>query len=248
MSAGAVLSQFSNLLNHMETLGPKLSSNIRPNRDQLDEIQKLRERLKSALAGIESHVELLLNKAAPTIKERNLANRIRSFQVANQFDPALFRKNLVLIFRGPDESALDTDKVRSRKAKSRARCEKLRAESPHLILRWAMALQPSAWIHRTVMADSTFDFLIGDLKAIFDQIPSRVAESLRCLKDEEPLKPCEQFQEFVEAIDRSIGVEEQEYTARYKRTRTEQYLPTGRKHHATESDEKQMIELRSKGK
>lgn len=230
----------------MESFGPKLSSNIRPNRDQLDEIQKLRDRLKPALATIESHVEHLLKKATPTVKERNLANRIRSFQVAGQFDPALFRKNLVLIFRGPDESALDTDKVRIRKAKSRTRCEKLRAESPHLILRWAMTLQPSAWIHPTVMADSTFDFLIGDLKAIFDQIPSRVAESLHCLKGEEPLKPCEQFQEFVKIIDQSISVEEQENMARYKRIRTEQSLPTERKRHATESDDKQMMERRSK--
>lgn len=248
MSAGAVLSQFSNLLNHMESLGPKLSSNIHPNRDQLDEIQKLRERLKPALAGIESHVELLLKKATPTVKEQNLANRIRSFQVADQFDPALFRKNLVLIFRGPDESALDTEKVRIRKAKSRTRCEKLCAESPHLILRWAMTLLPSAWIHPTVMADNTFDFLIGDLKAIFDQIPSRVAESLHCLKDEEPLKPCERFQEFVKMIDRSISVEEQEHMARYKRMRTEQSSPTERKRHTPQSDDKQMIERRSKGK
>ncbi|OQD95346.1 hypothetical protein PENVUL_c117G03450 [Penicillium vulpinum] len=72
----ARFSQFSNLLNHMESFGPKLSSNIRPNRDQLDEIQKLRDRLKPALATIESHVEHLLKKATPTVKERNLANRI----------------------------------------------------------------------------------------------------------------------------------------------------------------------------
>jgi hypothetical protein len=71
------------------------------------------------------------------------------------------------------------------------------------ILRWAMTLQLSAWIHPTVMADSTFHFLIGDLKAIFDQISLKVTESLHCLKDEEPLKPCEQFQEFVKSIDRS---------------------------------------------
>lgn len=111
-----------------------------------------------------------------------------------------------------------------------------------------MTLQPSAWIHPTVMADSTFDFLIGDLKAIFDQIPSRVAESLHCLKNEEPLKPCEQFQEFVKIIDQSISVEEQENMARYKRIRTEQSLPTEGKRHATESDDKQMMERRSKGK
>lgn len=249
MSAGAVLSQFSNLLHHMESLGPKLSSNIRPNRDQLDEIQKLRERLKPALAGIESHVEILLRKATPTVKERNLADRIRSFQVLDQFDPALFRKNLVLIFRGPDESALDTDKVRSRKAKSRIRCEKLRAQSHHLILRWAMTLQPSMWIHPTAMADNTFDFLIGDLKETFDQIPSRVTESLHCLKGEEPLKPCDQFQEFVKIIDRPINGEEQEYMARHKRMRTEQSLPAREKWYATENEnDTQMIERRRKGK
>ncbi|KAJ5238283.1 hypothetical protein N7468_002902 [Penicillium chermesinum] len=230
----------------MESLGPKLSSNIRPNREQFDEIQKLRERLKPALAGIESHVELLLEKATPKDKERNIANQIRFFPVADKFDPVLLRKNLVLIFRGPDQSALDTDQSRIRKAKSRTRCERLRSQSPHLILKWAMTLQPSKWIHPTVMADSTFDFLLGDLKAIFDQIPSRVTESLHCLKDEEPLKACEKFQEFVKNLDRSISVEEQEHMARCKRMRTDQSSPTEGKRNATETDDKQMIERRSK--
>ncbi|KAL4929392.1 uncharacterized protein BDV17DRAFT_261731 [Aspergillus undulatus] len=241
MSAGAILSQFSNLLNHMESLGPKLSSNIRPNRDQLNEVQELRKRLKPALASIESHLELLLRKAAPTEKERNLADRIRSSQVTDQFDPAVFRKNLVLIFRGPDRSGLDSDKVKIRKAKSRTRCERLRAESHHLILKWAITLQPSAWIYPTVMADGTFDFLIEDLKGIFVQIPPRVAESLHCLKDEEPLKPCERFQEFVRSIDQPI-IAEEDSVVLYKRKRTDEDLPTERE------NDQQMIERRSKGK
>lgn len=62
----------------------------------------------------------------------------------------------------------------------------------------------------------------------------------------EPLKPCEQFQELVKIIDQSISVEEQENMARRKRIRTEQSLPTEEKSHATECDDQQMMERRSK--
>lgn len=64
----------------------------------------------------------------------------------------------------------------------------------------------------------------------------------------EPLKPCEQFQELVKIIDQLISVEEQENMARRKRIRTEQSLPTEEKSHATECDDQQMMERRSKGK
>jgi hypothetical protein len=231
----------------MESLGPKLSSKIRPNREQLDEIQKLSMQLKTAVAGIESHVELLLRRAGPTDKERALANQIKA---ADEFDPAIFRKNLVLIFRGPDESALDPTKVQIRKAKSRTRCEKLRVESHHLILKWAMSFQPSAWIHPTVMADGTFDFLIQDLKDVtFDQIPPKIFESLLCLKDEEPLNTCEQFQSFVKNIERPTIVEEPEPVVQYKRKRTDQGSPPQRELRDPETNnDKQMIEQRSKGK
>lgn len=255
MSAGAVLTQFSNLLNHMESLGPKLSSNIRPNRDQLNEIEKLCVRLKVALAGIEAHVELLLSKAAPNAKELELANRIRSSKAVDHLPPSLttmLRKNLVLMYLGPDESALDTIKIRSRKTKTRNRCEKLRAQSPHLILMWAMSLQPSAWIHPTVMTDSTFDSLVEELKAEkFRQIPSSITKSLDCLRNEEPLKNCKSFHVLVENINRPT-VDEQDTMVRYKRKRTERDLSAHGGPNETENDDDkrqvEMIERRSKGK
>ena len=255
MSAGAVVTQFSNLLSHMESLGPRLSSNIRPNRDQLDEIKRLNMRLKVALADIESHVGLLLSKAAPSAKELELASRIRSSKTTDQLSPSLttmFRKNLVLIYLGPDESALDTTKVRTRKAKTRNRCEKLRAQSPHLILMWVMTLQPSAWIHPTVMADSTFDFLIEELKADeFSQIPISIAKSLDCLKTEEPFTNCESFQVLVKSIHQSTEIE-QDHTVRLKRKRSEQDTPTysvlSKKETDLDKRQAEMIERRSKGK
>ena len=201
MSAGAVILQFSNLLKHAESLGPKLSTKIRPNKDQLKEIQTLCTKLKDATASIEGHVKSLLQKAAPSDKELELLNRLRSSKYFDQSNPSMMttlRKNLVLIFRGPDVSALNTDDMRSRRDKTRARCEMLRAQNPSFILRWSITFQPSKWNLPTVMAGNTFDFLVNEMKTVAGPIPSQFANTLKCLEQEEPLKSCKTFHEFVQ--------------------------------------------------
>lgn len=200
MSSNAILTQFSSLLKSMESIGPKMSSNIRPTRDQLNEFRTLSARFKTVLASFEGHLELLLRKAVPRDNDLKLAGQIRSAKEIKQISPSLtttFRKNIVLIFRGPDESALDTTRIRSRKAKTRARCEKIRAQSSSLVLMWSMSLQPSEWNSTSTMTDNSFDFLLEELRIErLDQIPSKIIEDIQCLKEEEPLKNCESFQKF----------------------------------------------------
>ncbi|KAI7974035.1 hypothetical protein EIK77_000188 [Talaromyces pinophilus] len=205
MSSNAILTQFSNLLKSMESIGPKMSSNIRPTRDQLNEFRTLGAQFKTVLASFEGHLELLLRKEAPSDNDIKLAKRIRSVKKIAQISPSLtttLRKNIVLIFRGPDESVLDTTRIRYRKAKTRARCEKIRAQSSDLILMWSMSLQTSEWNTPSNMTDNTFDFLIQELKIErFDQIPPTIIENIQCLKEEEPLKNCESFQKFVKSTE-----------------------------------------------
>ncbi|EEA20021.1 hypothetical protein PMAA_038880 [Talaromyces marneffei ATCC 18224] len=198
MSAGAIILQFSNLVKHSESLGPKLSK-IRPSKDQLNEIRSLCMKLREATANIERHVEHVLQRASPSEKELGLLNRLRSSKPVDLLDPLLLRRNLILIFRGPDMSVFDSDKVKSRREKTRARCEKLRTQNPALILRWSITFQPSTWNGPTVMTDKTIDFLISEMEMEkFSQISPQIVDILQCLVQEEPLKSCESFQQFVQ--------------------------------------------------
>jgi hypothetical protein len=201
MSAGAILLQLSNLVKHTVALGPKLSSNIRPSKGQLEEIQTLRVELKEATASIEAHVERLLQRVAPSDKELKLLNRLRFPESVEELSlqlTTILRKNLILIFRGPDVSALDSKEVKWRRDKTRARCEKLREEAPALILRWSITFPPSKWNSPTVMPDSTFNYLVDELKAEQPSlISSKIVECIDLLKKEEPLKNCKDFQRFI---------------------------------------------------
>ncbi|EED14488.1 hypothetical protein TSTA_106960 [Talaromyces stipitatus ATCC 10500] len=241
MSAGAIIQQFSNLLKHAESLGPKLSSNIRPRKDQLKEIQILCMKLKEVTASIEGHVEHLLQKAAPSDKVLELLDRLRSSEPVDLLDPLLttmLRKNLILIFRGPDVSALDSDKVRSRREKTRARCEKLRTQNPHLILRWSITFQPSTWNQPTVMTENAVDFLIDEMKMEkLGQISSQLVDILQCLAQEEPLKSCELFQQFVQQTINTMSTREEPNTAAPLQVMTaeqqqQNVVPPKRKHTA----------------
>lgn len=212
MSAGAIILQFSNLVKHSESLGPKLSK-IRPSKDQLTEIRTLCMKLKEATASIERHVEHLLQRSSPKDGDLDLLNRLRSSEPVDLLDPLLastLKRNLTLIFRGPDVSPSDSDKVKSRREKTRARCEKLRTQNPALILRWSINFQPSTWNNPTVMADKTFDFLISEMKMEkVSQMSPQIVDILQCLAQEEPLNSCESFQQFVQHTIKILSADEE---------------------------------------
>ncbi|KAF7594874.1 hypothetical protein BBP40_007908 [Aspergillus hancockii] len=204
MSVGAVLAQLSVTLAHMESIGPKLRSNIRPSRDQLNNFLVLSTRLREASASIDANLQDLLLKGAPKERDLELAKQIRAAPLTGQISPSVgntLRKNLVLIFQGPLASALDTNNTRIRKNQTRTRCEKLRAQSHHVILQWSSSLQPSAWNTSVGMTDSTFDFLIEDLKSEeMSRVSPQLVQLLGSLEKEQPLQGCKPFELFVQDI------------------------------------------------
>jgi hypothetical protein len=165
MSAGIILTQLSVALNHVTLITPKLVSNIRPSRDQLNHFQVLCAQFKEASANLETNLQLLLRKGAPGDKDlRLLADLKSSKDIGYNLSLTTLRKNLILIFQGLDESVLDTSCVRIRKNKTRTRCEKLRGQTPHATLMWAVAFLLSAWNSTGAMMDNTFDFLVEELQ------------------------------------------------------------------------------------
>ncbi|KAA8641397.1 uncharacterized protein ATNIH1004_001862 [Aspergillus tanneri] len=205
MSAGAVLAQLSVVLAHMESVSSKLSSNIRPSWDQLKEFQNLSVQLEAASERIKKNLEILLRRRAPTEKDINLAEQVRSAKDIRQVMPSLgatLKRNLILLFQGPRlDSALDTSATKARKNQARTRCETLRAQTHHLILLWSIKIQPSAWSSSVGMSDNTFYFLIEELKMEeMSQVPARIVEILEYLKKEEPLKNSMPFENFAKKV------------------------------------------------
>lgn len=256
MSASTILSQLSVLQGHMESLAPKLISNIRPNRDQLNDFKTLSAQIKAASANIETNLQLLLRKGLPTKKDMELAAKLRSPEdISESASVNILRRNLITIFQGPDESTLDSNQVRIRKNKIRTRSEILRAQAPHAILMWALAFQPSAWNSTGAMTDNTFDYLIEELKtANKSRIAPQTLKTLNSMKVETPLRECETFQKFVQNIMSGLEIEHQVQAAETpsKRQRTEEVVTFNKESEGNNADEdsRQQMELikRSKGK
>ncbi|QSS70930.1 hypothetical protein I7I50_01588 [Histoplasma capsulatum G186AR] len=205
MSAGAVLSQLEALVARTELTASKLAAKkIRPTRDQLDDFQKLSDSFKAAFATVDAEVEKLLLAGQPTDEDINLMNQIRSTKAHRSITTptlTIFRRNLVLIFTGPNDSSLDSLQVKARKKHTRARCEALRGQSPHVILMWALALPPSTWKTSGGMTDSTFNFLIEGIKMErINQLAPEILPSVQSLGKEEPLNKCDTFQAFTSIL------------------------------------------------
>ena len=75
----------------------------------------------------------------------------------------VFKRNLLLIFHGPDFSDLDSDEMTYRKKGTQVRCERLRNLSSNGILSWALSFPPSTW-SAGIMANDIFNCLIDDIE------------------------------------------------------------------------------------
>jgi hypothetical protein len=48
--------------------------------------------------------------------------------------PAVFRRNIVLVFAGPKDSVFDSGNIKKRKAATRQRCKRIRKLSPDRVV------------------------------------------------------------------------------------------------------------------
>lgn len=207
MSVSVVLTQFEALVTKMESIGLKLcNKRIRPTTDQLNEFQNLHTRLKATLPNYETGIQRLIAIGTPDEQDVQLADRIRA---AKNIPPTTsstlttLKRNLVLIFMGPKTFQLDSKQVKTRNRQTEVRCETLRSQHSHVILMWAIALQPSTWKTSVGMTEKTFDFLTKDLGVErLDWIPPQISEIVLSLAAEEPMNTCDSFVSFAENISK----------------------------------------------
>lgn len=207
MSACVVLSQFNALVNKMESVGLKLcQKRIRPSGDQLNEFQGLYTRFKATLADYDTGIHKLLAMGCPNQEDIQLASHVRSVTCDAPLTSSTvttLKRNLVLIFTGPTTFTLDSKQVKTRNKQTEMRCEMLGSQHAHVILMWAMALQPSAWKSSGGMTDKTFGFLIEELEdERINRIPPQVSKIVLSLAAEEPMKTSTSFNRFVESVSK----------------------------------------------
>lgn len=225
MSAIVVLSQFDALVKKMESVSLKLcQKRIRPSADQLSEFRDLYTRFKATLANFDAGIQGLLAQGYPDEEDIRLASRVRSAKNDEFLAPSMIttlKRNLVLVFMGPTTFTFESKQVKARNKQTEMRCAVLRAQHAHVILMWAMALQPSAWKASGGMTDKTFGFLMEDLQhERIERIRSRIFETILSLAAEGPLVASGPFQTFIEKFT-SPSAEQQ---SPLKRRRIEESL------------------------
>ncbi|CAI7622815.1 unnamed protein product [Penicillium pancosmium] len=195
MSAIVVLSQFDTLVKKMESVSLKIcQKRIRPSANQLAEFRGLYTRFKATLANFDT--------GYPDEKDIQLAAQVRSAKNNASLDLStmtILKRNLVLIFMGPTTFTLDSQQVKARNKQTKMRCETLKSQHAHVVLMWAMTLQPSSWKTSGGMNDKTFAFLIEELRhERMNHKPPQLYESMLSLAAEGPMKVSGPFKAFVD--------------------------------------------------
>ncbi|KAK1764381.1 hypothetical protein QBC33DRAFT_197524 [Phialemonium atrogriseum] len=106
------------------------------------------------------------------------------------------KKNLGIIFKGPQGSTLDSPQPKTRKTRRAERCKALRSMAPGAILAWAVSLPCSLWED---VGQHIFNNLLKQMadKAL-SGLPANALDTIRSLGQEEPLEGVVEYKNFVQ--------------------------------------------------
>lgn len=162
--------------------------------DELSEMDALGKKFTIAATTIQARIasEKLMSSA-----QSDVAMLIKDAKLKR---PAVFRKNIVAIYTGPRDSACDSDDVKSKKAVTRLRCERIKKLSPDGVVAWAASYSATSWAGG-YMAKDIFDCLINDIEPDWAQNwPPVIQETLQKLWTDEALKNSPEYSKLVNAI------------------------------------------------
>ncbi|KAI3281899.1 hypothetical protein DTO002I6_9598 [Penicillium roqueforti] len=100
-------------------------------------------------------------------------------------NPAVFRRNMKLIYRGSPQSEFDSKDTKWRRSVVQKRCSRIQQLSPDRIVSWAIAYPPTTW-GPYFMPNEIFDCLVEDIEPRDRKNwPDAVCQTLSRLKDGE---------------------------------------------------------------
>ena len=203
MSAAIIIAQLSSLVRDLEAWIAGLND-IPCTNDELSVLDVLGAKLADAATTVQKKT----GSFTPSREEQawKASEKLRSqaqSTIASLIDdgklerPAVFRRNIVLIFAGPKDSDFDTDDVRSRKVATRLRCERIRKLSPDGVVAWAASYTPTSWAAGS-MGKDIFECLIDDIEPEPAQSwPPVIQGTLRKLRSDEALQNSLEYSEFI---------------------------------------------------
>ncbi|OAF58417.1 hypothetical protein VC83_06543 [Pseudogymnoascus destructans] len=208
MSAAVLLSQLKGLLDKTEHLNGKFSK-VYPTGDQWDTLSNLSSRLSEAAKTVQEEIRVLLESRSDRAWKESEEHRSKAqscrgdlFAKGRLKQPAVFRRNIVTIFKGPKTSTFDSEDIKFKNESTLKRCELIRGLSPDGVISWAMAFAPTLWAGGSISAD-IFTCLLDDIEPELVQTwPQVIRDTLhKLMEDEESLKKSPEYQEFLQALD-----------------------------------------------
>ncbi|KGQ11615.1 hypothetical protein BBAD15_g2651 [Beauveria bassiana D1-5] len=215
------IAQLSGLLQELESC--VIILNNVPSLTDLSGLDRLAGRLADAAATIQKKT----GSFRPTREEqaweasetlRSQATTITASLISDEKlnRPRVFGRNIVTIFAGPKDSALDSDDMKWRKSATRARCDRIRKLSSDGIIAWAVSYKPTMWAAGS-MAKDMFDCLIDDIEPASAQSwPAVILETLQKLRNDDSLKNSPEYSNFVdcECVDHARNWKTQKCTGK----------------------------------
>jgi hypothetical protein len=204
MSAAVAITQLSDLVRDLDNWIAEL--NDEPcTKDELAVLDMLGAKLANAATIVQKKTgsfRLPLEEHAWKASEK-LRSQAQSTIVSLTNDgklerPVAFRRNIAMIFTGPKDSEFDSNDVKSRKAVTRQRCERIRKLNPDGLVAWAASYTPTSWAGGSLGKD-IFDCLIDEIEP--DSAlnwPTVIQETVQKLqREDKTLQSSIEFGEFI---------------------------------------------------
>lgn len=201
MTATATLSsQLDVLCRRVEAVRDKFqSTKVRPVKGEEEAFRSFASRITQAAAELSKAIRTF-TESVPNVEGSKLLAQARECDARNQLNKTILKRNLNQIFKGPEDSALDSKQVKARKKVLRERCAIISGLRPETIVRWAKSFPPSVWA-AGAMSQDTFDYLTEELDSEeTGPFSSDICTVLRTLEAEEPLNRYDQYHDLIKSL------------------------------------------------
>jgi len=140
MSANTILSQLKGLLEKTKQLQPKFCK-VYPTDNQWDTLSDLSLKLSEAVKKVQDEIQVLKESRTQRAWKKSKEHRLNAqllrgnlFAKGRLKQSAVFKRNIVTIFKGPKDSKFDSKDVKFRKESTYKRYKLIRGLSPNGVI------------------------------------------------------------------------------------------------------------------
>ncbi|KID82005.1 hypothetical protein MGU_10659 [Metarhizium guizhouense ARSEF 977] len=184
MSRTTLISQLNDVVTSLESWVLQLDGSSQWTNDESNDLYSLSMRLATATSSVQKRVgsykppcRAEIWKASEPMRRqaRSAVEDLVRDRAFNQ--PAMFRRNITLIFGGPKFSEFDSSQMKSRKLATITRCERLRRLEADKVVAWAVSYKSTSWAVGCMGSDM-FDCLAEAVESNTGPWPPVVSEVL----------------------------------------------------------------------